>query len=601
MKKQSIVQLIKAYKNSFGDDWIEKLSWEKEPLESLKQGIKTISDFENQFFELFAKSILSGEYILSGNKLIALFDDFTNLIRIEFPPTDNNTYKDNVYLKFSILLRNIDVILKHYHIFIDLINRKTICDFKNSFINVFSTQNGELTISLFIDLRDLFFEIAFLDHNNIYEDDRINHLIFHYNTIQNRKKDLKLYPYLSLYEMLSEKCFFLLKKLSFFNGNEVEYYVDFIKQKIVTEEGNNTGYNNYDKSFSYFYRNKNIERDKLIQWQKDCQIGNGNIRSWKIILLMRHYKKEPNNYQRIKNLVSIFDEYYLDIIGKEKTNFNIYALKTIKNFMHNCMFSYRIKFHEKTYLFSEMDEDLEKIINIQDETSIKNYYPYKKALAYLLLSIKEDILNDKKEEIEKKKVWIDRCLCYYKESLNWCKETEFYPFQLPYNECVNRDNGLQLFYPSSFCKVINYSEKFKEFSKTEIDIKFIENEIKLQIKMDELKEIKTKVQETKNDLIKILTLFITIFTFLFSSISIYGDKTKDISFSDKIENTSILGFILLLFSSLMYFISSNDNKFIKNSRIWVFITIIIISLSGLIIFYFKSIEPIVPIVVPIVK
>lgn len=572
-----ISQLIQSYEEAFEDDWIEKLDWENKSNESLDEGIQKISDFSNSFFILFAKSIISGEYIYYGDKLIKLFSEFLELIKIEAPPNK----EDKLFFKFRELRVNIEVILKHYHSFIDTINSKIIYDFSDDFVNAFSTPNGEdLSINLFVDLRDLFINIAFIDHNNIYEDDRIRSLILSYHTIEIRKKDKKINETIKkLYEKLSDKCLFLLNKLSFFKEREVEYCIDFVKQKINTGEVDNTDFKNYDINFSYFYRDKKIDNNSILLWQKNCQLGHNKIELWQFILLIRFYTKKANTLSQIQNLVDIFDKYYAKNIHKQKSEFDRYAFNTIKNFMHNCMFSYRIKFPEKSYKLEDLIEDLQKIITIQNETSIRNYYPYKKTLEYLLKSIRGDLKKgDKKEEIQIKKECFDNCLPLFKESFNWCNETQFYPFQLPYEECIiDTGNELKLFYPSSFCKVINYNEKEKELSQLEIDAKFVENEMELQEKMNELNVIKSQVQETKNNFIKIITLFISIFTFLFSSIGVFSSKDDGMKFIDKINNTSIFGFILIIFCSLMYIITSNDNKWIIRNRIWIFILIPIIS------------------------
>ena len=84
--------------------------------------------------------------------------------------------------------------------------------------------------------------------------------------------------------------------------------------------------------------------------------------------------------------------------------------------------------------------DLEDIELIQAETQIKNFYPYRKAIEYLLLDVRNSMKGANVDPlmIIQKLDFLNECIAKFETAINWCDEERFYPVQNMYNECKKR-------------------------------------------------------------------------------------------------------------------------------------------------------------------
>ena len=83
-----------------------------------------------------------------------------------------------------------------------------------------------------------------------------------------------------------------------------------------------------------------------------------------MVLLMRYYTKVTKNVTQAENLLKEYELFYED---KEKTmfyEFNKYALRSVRVYMYNCLFSLKCKY-PKIFSFKDIRICLDKIITIQ--------------------------------------------------------------------------------------------------------------------------------------------------------------------------------------------------------------------------------------------
>lgn len=141
----------KRYASVFAIDWIEEYRWD-EPLiceQSYKHGISKISDFVEYCFIEISKSIISGEYVIKtgiDNDLTT----FSELLSNEYPPYEENAYKNKLYEEYRRLDNNIIVLIKHYRYFISVVNDKINLTHPDLIVNAFYTDRKRTTHSLLV-------------------------------------------------------------------------------------------------------------------------------------------------------------------------------------------------------------------------------------------------------------------------------------------------------------------------------------------------------------------------------------------------------------------------------------------------------------------
>lgn len=283
--------------------------------------------------------------------------------------------------------------------------------------------------------------------------------------------------------------------------------------------------------------------------------------------LTKVYKDQNKNDFQVSNLFEDFkSSYKKDIAEKEILPFDKRAYKIIKNYLANNKFSIIKENHSDNIELIEIE--LKETKQIQDETDIKNYFPYLQYSIFLENRIQK--LFDKKENFgdgSSLSILIEK----FKESLKiayinfeWSKDRNLMAFQLPFKECCFEDEkyGVKLFLSSSFVLPINYEKILIELE--ELNQKLIKHtllydmHLNLQNEKDTIIELKTNVEKAERNSIQILGIFSAIVLFSASSIQIF--KMKGMTPDYAIKFMLAFGYSLVLFIFLIWLISRDNLK-----------------------------------------
>ena len=354
-----------------------------------------------------------------------------------------------------------------------------------------------------------------------------------------------------------EKCSFLLKKLIYFKGKS-EYILDF---QVYTIENNDIlikELQSLDNNFVLLHEEESIlESDKIYLWQNACHKKKAKF--YQMILLMNKYKNHGNEEQ-INHLLEDFNRYSRSFNAKGE--FDRFAIQTIKNYLYNCRFSYLLK--HKNYKFNQLIDDFQYIESIQKTTGIQNFFPHYKVIGKLFEVVRTDIKNNVDEDaIKRELTTLEMFIDNFEEKISWSKDCNFYPFQLPYSECLFRLGSIALFIPSSFNKPINYQDIFDGFSQYKIDLQTLKREILFLEERREIDKLKNDMSALKKTNIEIITGFTAAITFLFGCVNVFSEnKVTDIKLL--VTNISTLGLFLLLFCSVIYLLTTPRDESFKH-------------------------------------
>ena len=587
MSKINVYLCKTEYERDFSDDWIDKLDWSSvaKAEESFKSGQKKISDFYRICFIYFAKSLLGGEYIYSIKSHNRVKKVFARYWTQEHYCTKANedeysfALKEKLYNQYELLDNSIKDLFNEYTSFIISINEK-IETISHKYIFKATTISQILNVEnkYFRLLKELIFPLCYIEHHlSFSKKNREQITIFLEILKQERDKETDE-RCINVLQMAIYKASFILKKL-LRKYDSFEILVDLQKTEINRSSIGEFP-PNVENLFLYF---QNIHEDQpyiesiVDKNQQSIRDGNGTFKQ--MAYLMNYYCTQDGHIQQVSNLLSQFEEKYKNLYeNHRKHNFDKYALCTLRNFMYNCQLSYLLKKDE--YTIEELCDKIEQIENIQEETCIRNFYPYKKAIEYCINSAKLKI-EERDTSFDYNYIikLLDTYLSRFDENMEWCKSHRFYPIQLLLNECIVSVNDDKLFLPSSISRPIDYEklEKLRESFRVEIEyirnsIIYIKDKVDTETIKDELKNIEKRY-------IEIGGVLISIVTFLFGTINIFSQQTS--TPQQLLESTIFLGVILVLFALLLVIVIEfwkrkvNTTKFTICGIVFVVYTIIV--------------------------
>ena len=583
------------YENNFPALWIEKYDWNDElsSKNSYETSMRKLKGFTEIFFLSFCKSILSGEYIKNRSKVQTSFDDIEDLIIHEYEDPTNlepnriNQFKVATYDKYKKLDSDIRVCITHYRALCDLVNDKINFSSQDSLFNTFSVKGVIDSSGLLIKIVQHVIPLCFLDHVLSNEKENIKNLILRRDAIkkelEKNKKNNIIEP---VFQILYEKCSFLLKKIIHFSGRS-EYSLDFKKYSLTDQDIRLGILSPFDEKFNFLDQGQYDER-KISQYQDHIQDKKERVSD--IILLMKYYQKDNGTIEQINNLLKIFEERYRFLFSRVKERpFDNLALRTTKNYLYNCRFSFKLGLD--SYSFEELKKDMAEIRNIQVETRIKNFFPYLKAVKYLINTVSlefEGNSNDKEVALKEKLDLLDSYMDVLKSNLDWCRNQSFYPFQLIYEECTAFYTRLRchIFIPSSFSRPIDYNTLYEHFSELKLEVVALRNRLSLLKDIQVVGELKKGIAESERKYIEYMGIYTAAITFLFGTIDFFS-KAKETQLL--IKSSFALGFILLLFVSAIYFMRLPEIKKPSDLLQPKFIFFIVTTIAYLIILYKTSI------------
>lgn len=569
MTKSSVElkKIIEIYTTTFPNNWIKSLNWSNETVSknSYTSGIAKIHSFEEDVFICLSRALLKGEFLLKTYEQI---EDICNICQDEDCIDGDNNLSNKLHLKFAQLNNDLYEVVRVYRFKVENINDKFKLLQHNYIVNAISQSTQRFTYDLF-NIFMIITNICIQEYELSYNEEHIKDFILYKDLLA---KTEKRYTSQNIKNVISSVCLkidFLLHKLSHLSyNNTIEYYLDFNKQSIDAN-ANISENEELLNRFNYFMSPDKIPQECISVWQDKCY--KKIARMWQMVLLMRYYTKVTKSRIQIENLIKQYDSFYIKMIPKTERVFDKYALRTVKNYMYNCRFSFYIK---SNINYRNFNIELNNIIDIQDRTNIYNFYPYKKAASYMLNDIRTSINNGEGlKYIKEKKEFLDKILKNLIFTYKWCKNNQFYPFQLMYNECISSINKYKMviFSPSSFTRPIKYDDLSDQIEKYKSDVNSIKNEIQIYEERLKIIELKNNIDKNRKTYIEIFSIFVTVTTFLVGCITIFTNvETPKVSLYDKIEHITLLGVLLLMFISSAYFLILDKKEYCNSPKFWFF-------------------------------
>ena len=310
------------------------------------------------------------------------------------------------------------------------------------------------------------------------------------------------------------------------------------------------------------------EKELIRKYQKE--FSEKNFSSTGFIVLAYYYDtSERKSVQRLKNLLEDFHEYEASMKIKDLSKFDSEAIQSIKSYISNCHFSLSLK--QQDYTIDNLKGDIAEIEAIQEETGITNYHPYKKALSFLYKHI-ENLKEDESKQLQNGLELYNKLYKKYKSTYQECILRHFTPFQLLKCDCKTDDT---IFFASTFSKPISPSKLEDDERKYRDLMLYLGMKERLAKREAEITSVANSIRDFRRQSFEYLGIFITIITFLFGSIQLFGNK--EITPKASIINIVSLGIVLAIFMAMLYIILYSKRK-IPTLFIFVIVSLIVLVL-----------------------
>lgn len=561
MKKIKIEEIITLFKDQFSIGWLDRLNWSDDNAsqDSYDQVHEKVSSFDEDVFFLLAQSVLSGEYLVRPGIHDALNNLYDLLSNAEIFYCNSGDFKSIAILEFNDLTYELQRIIDGYRYILSLLKGKYEERQIKYIVNAYRVSKNESSGSKFSRFYDILLDVTQYDHLLSLDTRTIKDLILFHSDLEEGIKDvnIKNKNILAL-KIINEKCLFLLKKLLIEDSKEFDFLIDFEKKHYDTSKFIFSYFSSMDRKFE-FYRAGGYNNDDSIGRNLDISARNKTLKIGGYALLMKYYK-DSNVTQKIQ-INNIFDDFNADykVLSERFTKrpLDVYALSTLKNFMYNSRFSYKLK--SDNYGFEDLRKDLDEIIDIQYQTEILNFYPFRKAFNKILVLLRSDKMLSMEEISEYKKL-LKLCVEKFSEAIEWCKTYRFYPIQNVYAECITRvkDFGV-VFMASSFCRPVKYEKLRDELRFFKNQMLLVDNEIALREEKEQLKSLKNDIDNSKRKEVEILSFFTAVITFLFGTIGFFANNDNN-DFLHLIFSIVGLGAILMIFVSGIHLVTMRKEK-----------------------------------------
>ncbi len=557
-----VMECITHYEELFCDDWIEQLDWSSEDaaIKSFAKGRKLIVSFSDFCFVQISKSLLCGEYIVGRNKFNEVNKAFEKYWTQEhlcpegITEEDIAKHKRGLWSLYEQLDNHIHALFNAYASFVVSVDEKLEYG-KHEYLFKIDTIELRKTreFSSFLILRKLIIPLCNIEHHLAYEDKIREEVGVYIEQIDLLCKSISDPDSQEVLKLAKHKAAFILKKLVR-PGDSFEMLVDCDK-KFISRECFPQLPDEIGKFFSQYecvHEKHPYSEADMTDCQERVYLQD---RTWlDMALLMHYYCSTGKSIHHIDNLLHLFDTAYEEqFYKKDRFRFDNHGLCTLRNFMYNCRLSYKVK-HQ--YSIEELRKDIDEIEALQGVTLVCNFYPYKKAIEFLIKAIRgkvetRDLEFDYDSNIDLLESYLEK----FDNNIEWCENRKFYPIQLPFDECIIEVDGCKLILPSTVTRPIDYKKLREKQISYHNSLEFFRtSQIYLKDKKD-IQDVKDEVKNIEKRYLEIGGILIGVVTFLLSTINIFTDT--DASVSDMFQSILGLGMILGLFACLIIIVIEN--------------------------------------------
>lgn len=427
----------------------------------------------------------------------------------------------------------------------------------DKFSQIENPKDDELSIEgLFLFNHSL--RLTYIDHNLVLNKEFAGRVITTYEELtnsENKPANNKVF------EFLLDKAKIILRKL-ILRASENSFWQNTKFGKTQQTLNGFTRETQENKSFVHFNKRLDVfeQKGEFFTETEDLSVDD--------LKYLTFYKKlrPPFTEQPVSYYEEILDRF--KEIADDK---NSLAYKITYNYFFNNLVSRKIE-SGKSLTLEKIEALVQEIIRNQQETGVRNYFPYKKIIEHLLnydnIHFDSDV-----EELFKKK--LRRKL---DDNFEWCKNQYFIHFQFPKEECFE-DNGLFLesafILPLDYAKIQNDIADIKDNLKDKVNahkismlaeqIKKTEEQLKNQIKTQE-EESKKSLENQQKRQIQILSIFAAIVMFSAGNVTLFSN-IKSGQFQNAIWASMSFALGLAAFIALVIAITQDK---LKKHQIYIF-------------------------------
>jgi len=547
------------YEKDFQDDWIEE-SLEWDTIDNAQKSFRTGRDKMNLFalfcFLNIAKSLLGGEYIVSREKFDEVKANFQKYwdnehLCPDMPGVDDEIIgiKQRLYRLYGLMDAHLKALFSSYTSFVVAVDEKL--DYgKHVYLFKVETREPESTkgFRFFDYLRKLIIPLCEMEHYLEFSEEtrgRVAVWIEQLKLISNEETDEGVKKVLSL---AGHKARFMLKKL-LREEDSFEVLVDCENKKVSRRsigdlpEPLTYAFTCYER----VHENKPYSEEEIHDIQ--IRLTERKDTFWDMVLLMDYYCTTDKSLMQIDNLLDCFEQKYQKLYRcRFHFAFDNHSICTLRNFMYNCRLAYKVR--QDGYSVADLEADIERIKQLQSETFVNNFYPYKKAIDFLDNLIRKNI-NDRNLKFDYGKAisLYERYLSRFDANIEWCAAHKFYPIQLSNKECKIKVGDEILFIPSTITRPIDY-KKLREIQAgyhSSLDY-FKTSQISLKDRED-AESIKDELRGIEKRYLEIGSILVGVVTFLFGTINIFTQS--DATPQEMFRSILGLGLVLVIFACLI--------------------------------------------------
>ena len=552
MKETKLLEdVFEQLNNKFQSNWIDSLQWTNTLVSknSMSKGLTSIRELRSIILVNFARFALGGKQFVESYETINKIQEWSyddvviNRNRNKYKTALLNEYRGFI---FDVLD---SVNLLHYHI--DNTKELFSSDKKRNYINAVKRYRPTFQQSDSVKLLETIIDVCWAEYCFSFNESFIQNLLQSKEVLKEALNKSTINEKLVVNAAIKKIDLMLCKLAVFSKDKQISYKYNFQQSTLSWESIEKDVKDKFHIPFIQFLKPESLSNKDIEDWQKDS--WGDNIAMWKLVLLMRYYSKHTKNQFQIDKVLEIYDRHYDESIQEPNNMINDYAARSVKNYMYNCRFSFLCQYKDK-YTADKLQEDLEQIESIQNETFIKNYHPYQKAYVFLRKEIEEGLNNYHSQKIlEKNLKLLKYCFEKFKENVAWCQSNQPYIYQLRFKYCTDNWDGVEVFCPSSYCRPLRFKELNDCKNEYANEIWTLEQKIKNNPDRLRILSAHEEIDNITKKNYELLSFFSTVVIFLVGLISIFIGNTA--SMQEKMEYVIVLGSILLLFVCLGYFVA----------------------------------------------
>lgn len=584
-----VKKCIDAYECKFPEDWIEtKYQWDsiQDAIDAMSKIQREVTDFIRNCFVNIARSLLRGEYIVNRTvfeETKVSFEKYWSKEHFCPPKEDENQEifqrRSSAYKLYELLDSHLNALFRTYTTFVTSVDEKLEY---SKHIYLFKVETAEPQVlqdfHYFLLLRKLIIPLCEIEHHLEFSDEVREQVAVYIEQLSMASEDEVDKDCKTILDLAMAKGRFILRKL-LRPGDTFEILINSNKkvinrEKLILPE-------TLVPFFSFY---ENIHENCPYN---ESEMNNCQLRIYKktnslldIAILMDYYCSMGKSKEQIENLLNTFNARYNKLFQKGyKSKFDNHSLCTLRNFIYNCRLSYLVK--QEDFTIDDLKDEMLKIETVHSETFVSNFYPYKKAISFLISKIQEMVESRNLDfDYDNAISLLEKYIQKFDDNIEWCELHKFYPIQLPFKECIIRIDDDSVIIPSSVTRPIDYKHLREEQSKFHNNLdNFRTSRIYLNDKKD-IQTVKEEVKGFEKRYLELGSILVGIVTFLFGTINIFTQSTS--SATEMFRSTLGLGTVLIIFASLMIIVIDNysntsTNKNNSNtSRVWSCSIIILI-------------------------